>query len=311
MHVMGVDVSKSKLDCKISSLGKVYGVSNGSKGFARLHGLAKRHKVGLVVLESTGGYERAVFRYLWSKGVQVALINPRQSNAFARSLGKRAKNDLIDAEILMLYGERMKPVPNEPISEEVATLRELITRRNQLIKMLTAEKNHRKSPGISAITLNSVCTLIKSLNTQVSGIDKEIRKVIDSNLALSEKASKLSAQTGVGPVLIATLLADLPELGKLRKNQASALVGVAPYDKESGNMKGKRSIAGGRVRVRCALYMATLSAIRYNPVIKECYQRLVQKGKPRKVAIVACMRKFIIYLNSVLKEDPTQHFMAA
>ena len=256
MCVMGIDVSKSKLDSKISNLEKTYIFSNSSKGFAKLFILAKKHNVDLVVVESTGGYERSVFRYLWKKGVKVALINPRQSNAFARSLGQRAKNDLIDAEVLMLYGERMKPQPNEPISDEVSALRELLTRRNQLNKMLIAEKNHRKAPGVSPTTLKSIRVLIRSLNAQICSIDQDIHRIIDSNQTLSDKANTLSAQTGVGPVLIATLLADLPELGSLKKNQASALVGVAPYDRDSGTYKGKRSISGGRVRVRCALYTA-------------------------------------------------------
>ncbi|MCA9329955.1 IS110 family transposase [Candidatus Saccharibacteria bacterium] len=310
MQVMGIDVSKDKLDCKISEVEKAYGCSNSIKGFNFLIKLIKKYKVQLVVLESTGGYERDLFRYLWSHGHKVALLNPRQVRSFAHSLGRRAKNDLIDSELLLLYGERMNPTPNEPVEEDILVLRELLTRRNQLNKMLVAEKNHLSAPGVSSMTRKSVKALLNSIKTQIKAMDVEILKVIGGNESLSEKSKKLSAQTGVGPVLMVTLLADMPELGTLKRNQASALVGVAPYDRDSGTFQGKRAIAGGRVRLRCALYMATLSAIRHNPIIKEIYLRLVSRGKPKKVALVACMRKFIIYLNTVLKEDPSQHFMA-
>ena len=152
--------------------------------------------------------------------------------------------------------------------------------------------------------------MIKVLRKEIASLDESINGIICNDPELHSKAEKLRQLTGVGPVLMSTLLADMPELGTLERNQASALAGVAPFDNDSDNIKGKRSIAGGRVRVRCALYMATLAAVRHNPVLKEFYQRLVSRGKPRKVAIVACMRKFIIYINFVLKENPQQHFMA-
>ena len=211
----------------------------------------------------------------------------------------------------MAYGAKLKPTATEPYSDAVYELRGLVTRRNQLMKMLVAEKNHAKAPIASKTTLKSARALIKVLNQQTKEIDRAIEQIINSCEELNAKASKLKELTGVGPVLMSTLLSDMPELGRLERNQASALAGVAPYDRDSGIQKGKRSIAGGRVRVRCALYMATLAAIRHNPILKQNYQRLVARGKPRKVAIVACMRKFIIHINTVLKENPEQHFMAA
>lgn len=311
MKIAGIDVSKLSLECKIDGVEKVNSFSNNTRGFLGLVKRFTKHQVELVVLESTGGYERAAFLFLWGAGIKVALVNPRQTSAFGKSLGIRAKNDLLDAEILLEYGKRMKPHPKEPVSESVGELKKLISRRSQLNKMLVSEKNHAKSPNTSVVTRKSIREMICNIQKQKKEIDKQIDLIIRSDEDLNHKAQRLSEQTGVGPVLICTLLADMPELGTLERNQASALAGVAPYDRDSGSLKGKRSISGGRVRVRNALYMATLAAVRHNEIIKEFYQRLVSRGKPRKVALVACMRKFIIFLNKVLKENPEQHFMAA
>lgn len=308
---IGVDVSKNKLDCKIENVEEIKGFSNSLKGHKKLVRWIKQHNAETAIVESTGGYERGVFLYLWSEDIKVCLVNPRHTRHFAQSMGRRAKNDALDAEILMEYGKRIKPVPTEPISDDVIALRELVGRRNQLNKMLVEEKNHLKSPVTSAVTKKSISTLIKAIKQQIKDVDQSMNDIISSSQQLHEKATKLSKLTGVGPVLMTILLADMPELGTLNRGQAAALVGVAPFDRDSGNHKGKRAIAGGRVRVRCALYMATLSAIRYNPVIKQFYQRLRANGKPSKVAIVACMRKFITRINSIIKEDPKQHFMPA
>lgn len=309
MRMCGIDVSKNSLDCMLEGSNGVLHVANSSRGFSKLLKQLEKHE-SQVVLEATGGYERAVYQYLWDAGVKTTLINPRQTHAFARTLGRRAKNDMLDAELLMEFGIRMQPVPTEPISDVIIELRALLTRRSQLTKMLAAEKNHFQAPTTSVLARKSISELIKTLKKQIKNVDTLIADKIETDECLKAKAEKLSAQTGVGPVLLFTLLADMPELGTLKRNQASALVGVAPYDRDSGSFKGKRTIAGGRVRVRCALYMATLSAVRFNPVLKAFYQRLLSRGKPRKVALVACMRKLIIYLNQLLRDDPTQHLMA-
>jgi len=309
MIVAGIDVSKKSLDCKIDGVSKVSRFTNNLKGFIKLSQRLEERGVTIVVLEATGGYERAAHEFIWASGSSVSLVNPRQTRAFAYSLGKRAKNDLLDAEVLMEFGKKMEPRPTEPLAENVRALRELISRRGQLNKMLVAEKNHAKAPNTSKTTIKSIRAILKTLQTQIKALDVEIKAVIASDDELNSKAQILSQQTAVGPVLICTLLADMPELGTLTRNQASALVGVAPYDRDSGNMTGKRSISGGRVRVRNALYMATICAIRHNPVIKQYYQHLLSRGKPRKVAIVACMRKFIGFLNTLLKDNPEQQFM--
>lgn len=309
-NVAGLDVSKAKLECMIGDKRVFIRFNNDTKGFLRLEKQLQKHEVSLVVLEATGGYELKVFNFLWAAGICTARINPRQIRAFASSLGRRAKNDMLDAEVLMEYADKVQPEAKKPASQEVQLLQQLLTRRQQLTKMLVAEKNHAKAPMVTADVRSSIRVVTKTLQTQIKALNQEIEKIIDLSPELSIKANKLRNETGVGPVLLGTLLAEMPELGTLARNQAAALVGVAPFDRDSGTFKGKRAIAGGRVNVRCALYMATLAAIRHNPIIKNFYQRLLANKKHRKVAIVACMRKFIIHLNSVLRKNPEQHLIA-
>ena len=304
----GIDVSKEYLDCAIEGERKRF--CNSARGHILLVSWLQDNGVTQVILEATGGYEKHAFYHLWASEIAVTLLNPRLSYCFARSLGRRAKSDMLDAEMLLEYGKKVTPEPTMPLAENVKSLRELLTRRNQLNKMLVAEKNHAKSPSASAVTRKSASILLRTLKTQIKTLDCAINELIASDSSLNQRAQKLYSLTGVGPVLMSTLLADMPELGTLERNQASALAGVAPYDQDSGTFKGKRSIAGGRVRVRCALYMATLAAVRHNPVLKEFYRRLITNGKPKKVALVACMRKFIIYINSILRQNPSQHLLA-
>lgn len=307
----GLDVSKSSIECKIDSVKDILRFQNTTRGCLKAGKLLVKHGVKLAVVEATGGYERKLYQMLWATGVPTAVVNPRQIKAFATSLGRRAKNDLLDAEAIMEFGKRVCPPARPPASEQVERLKELISRRQQLSRMLVAEKNHAAAPLTSAATRSSIKAVLSTLRTQITQLDKEIKKTIVDTPELDEKSTKLEQQTGVGPVLLSTLLAEMPALGTLTRGQVSALVGVDPFDRDSGSFKGKRSIAGGRIRVRCALYMATLAAVRHNPVIKTFYRRLVANGKPKKVALVACMRKFIIHLNSVLKDDPAQHFIVA
>ena len=310
--VAGLDVSKDKLDCCIGSEKVFLKVNNKLQGFLKLERELRKQDVKLVVLEATGGYEAEVFYFLWAAGIPTARINPRQIRSYANSLGRRAKNDMLDAEVLMEYADKVQPEAKKPSSAEVQQLQRLLGRRQQLTKMLVVEKNHAKAPTITAEIRSSIRTVSKVLQSQIKALNQEIEAIIAASSELSHKAKILRQETGVGPVLLGTLLAEMPELGKLERNQAAALLGVAPFDRDSGTLKeGRRSIAGGRVNVRCALYMATLAAIRHNPVLKEFYRRLLSRGKHRKVAIVACMRKFIIHLNSLLRKNPEQHFIAA
>lgn len=307
----GIDVSKEWLDVIYNGISEVKRFRNNQSGCVRLIRTLQKARVTLVVLESTGGYERFVCRFLWASSIPVAVVNPRWVRFFAESLGRKAKSDPLDARLLMEYGERNSPKPTPAVPAVIEQLRGYLTRREQLNAMLVMEKNHASAPELAAEVRKGIRRSIVTIRSQVKEIDCLIAKAIEGSPEIRQKAQKLREQTGVGPVLMTTLIADVPELGRVRRNVASALVGVAPFDRDSGTSKGRRSIAGGRARPRKALYMATLSAIRHDPHIKAFYVRLVSAGKPRKVAIVACMRKFLVHLNSILRQSPEQHFMAA
>jgi transposase len=309
--VAGVDVSLRTLECKVSGMEQVVRVANTHKGRMRLLKKLDRLKVELVVLEATGGYEAELARLLWAGGIPVAVVNPRWIRHFARSEGRYAKSDRIDADVLVLYGERMQPEPTPPVPEEIERLRQLLRRREQLMDMLVQEKNHEKAPGVPAEIRKEIRQLRVVLVKQVKKLDAVIMAAIESSVYMKPRADRLRRETGVGPVLMATLIGDVPELGSMCRNEVAALIGVAPYDDDSGKHSGKRAIAGGRARPRRILYMATLSAIRHNEHLKLVYKRLVSRGKKPKVAIVACMRKFAIRLNTLLKEDPQGNFLAA
>lgn len=309
--VAGVDVSAEFLECKVSEVPDGFKYKNDGKGRLRLLKKLQGLGVNLVILEATGGYEKAFCRLLWASDVPVSVVNPRWIRRFAQSQGRYAKNDRIDADVLVLFGERMDVKLTPPVPEEIEELRILLTRRHQLVDMVVMEKNHEKAPETCATVRKSIRQLRKMLQAQVAEMDKQILKLISNSPAMKPRAERLKEETGVGPVLMATLIADVPELGTVRRNAASALLGVAPYNDDSGKHSGKRAIAGGRARPRRALYMATLAAIRHDEHLKAFYKRLISRGKPRKVAIVACMRKFTIRLNTVLKKLPEQNFMAA
>ena len=310
MIVLGIDTSSRLLECKWSGSGETFRCENNARGHLRLVKHCRKIKVGFVVIEATGGYERAACRMLWAAGISVSVINPRWVRDFAKSVGRYAKNDRQDADILVLYGERMSPSPTTPLEKEAELLKQLLTRREQLLDMVVMEKNHEKAPEVPASVRKSIRTHRIILQKQIQQLDKSITELIQSSETMRPKAEKLQKQVGVGPVLMAVLIADMPELGTVRRNVASALVGVAPYDDDSGNRSGNRKIAGGRRRPRRALYMATLAAIRHEKYLNEFYKRLRGRGKPHKVAAVACMRKLIIRLNTVLKENSEQPLTA-
>jgi transposase len=304
--VSGVDVSKDHLEYTYTNAPEVWRYANSQSGCLKLIKQLKKAAVTLVIVE----YQQRLCRLLWAAQIPVAVVNPRWVRSFAQSLGQRAKNDILDAKILMTYGERNNPRVTEPVSPLIQKLREYLTRRQQLNEMLVMEKNHAAAPEVSIEMKRSIRKLMATIRTQIQAVDSLICSAIESEPEIHHKAQKLRSQTGVGPVLMTTLIADVPELGSVRRNVASALLGVAPFDDDSGNHSGKRQIAGGRVRARNALYMATLAAIRHDEHLKNFYRRLLIRKKPRKVAIVACMRKFIIHLNAILRQHPENHFMA-
>lgn len=300
--IYGIDVSKDTLECSLGVNKKVITIKNILEAIRKFVGKAKEQGVALVVVEATGGYERLLVTELWLQEVPVSVVNPRQTWAFAKSLGCEAKTDSIDANMLALYGERVMPRATPAPAEGILELQSLLCRRNQLTQMLVSEKNHLKSPLISGKIKTSIITIISHLKSSIKEIDAEIKKVIACSQALSDKAGVLKEIKGVGAVLANQLIANLPELGELNRKKICALVGVAPFNNDSGSFLGKRRISGGRMEIRNVLYMATMTAIRCNDKIRAFYLRLVKAGKQKIVALVASMRKFLTVINAIIKE---------
>jgi transposase len=231
-------------------------------------------------------------------GIDAAPINPRQVRKFAQAKGKLAKTDNIDAQIIAQYGQAMKPSPQ--LVPDTQELKELMARRSQIVEMISAEKSRLKAARQRRIK-QDIQTHIDWLEKRLHDTDKELMQAIDDNPVLQEKAELLQSTPGVGPTMTAALLTQLPELGTLNRHEVAALAGVAPLNRDSGRMRGKRTVWGGRASIRGVLYMSTLDATRYNPVIRVFYQRLCSEGKPKKLALTACMRKLLIILNSMIK----------
>ena len=251
-------------------------------------------------MEATGNYQQSVAEALVDAGHYVAVANPRQVRDFARGLGILAKTDKIDAEVLSRYDEQVRPRTIAKTPEKQAQITELVARRRQLLALRTAETNRLKSICQKVVRKNIEQT-ITFLQKQIKTIDTQIQSLIDSDDDWNDKAELLVSVPGVGPITIASLLAELPELGRLNRQEIAALVGVAPFNRDSGKFHGTRSIWGGRASVRCTLYMATLSAKQWNPTIREFAERLESQGKPFKVVTTACMRKLLVILNTMLK----------
>jgi transposase len=298
---IGMDVSKNKADVA-SACGalRLQGV-NPLRAAEALHG----QNVQLAVVEATGGYERPFVKELQSAGIKVAVINPRQGRDFAKALGKLAKTDRIDAAVLALFAERIRPAASLIPSLEREELQALMARRRQLVKMLTQEKNRRHQAAKGAISA-SVAALIKALQEALKEIDADIAELIGQTPFWVQQIRILRSFKGIGPITAATLLAELPELGHAGRKQIAALGGLAPFTQQSGKWKGKSFCSGGRKNVRTVLYMAALSAARSNDTIRPFYKTLVAKGKPHKVALTACMRKMLIILNARMRENRLQ-----
>ncbi|ELH9426438.1 IS110 family transposase [Escherichia coli] len=279
-------------------------VPNRSSGLSVLKRILSRYTVSLVLLESTGGYENLAVTYLQSLGYDVCVINPRQARNFALSMGRLAKTDKIDAQILCRLADVIDASPErsrfvKPLTDERRQrLVSMVRRRRQLCDLMIAERNRRAKTDVYGS--ESISTVLDFLTDEVSRIDRDIAAHVGS--CFSDISSLLQSFTGIGPVTASTLLGELPELGKLNRRQITALVGVAPFNRDSGYMRGRRRISGGRSGVRNVLFMAVLSAVRFNPVLKAFFARLVAAGKPKKVALVACMRRMVCILNAMLRD---------
>lgn len=300
---VGIDVSKAHLDIALRPAGVRWQVDNDEPGIAPLVQKLVELQPTLIVLEATGGYETPAVAALASAGLAVAVINPRQARDFAKSLGRLAKTDQIDALILARFAEAVQPEPRRLPDEQALQLQAWLVRRRQLLEMLVAEKN-RLSMTHKQLR-PSVQEHIGWLEKSLKDIDQQIQSHLHSSPVWREQEDLLRSVPGVGRVLAVTLIAELPELGTLNRKQIAALVGVAPFNCDSGQLRGKRAIWGGRASVRTCLYMATLSAIRYNPILCTFYERLKEAGKPAKVALTACMRKLLTILNAMMHSRKT------
>ncbi len=298
---VGVDVSKARLEVAVVPTGESFVVSNEEEGFDELLGKLEDLHPTLVVLEASGGFERPVTAALAAAKMAVCVVNPRQSRDFARATGKLAKTDRLDAHVLARFAQAIQPLPRTLPDEEAKEFQAILARRAQIISMMTAEKNRLGATASKAVA-GRIQAHLRWLEKELSRTDRDLDEAIENNPTFKENEALLRSVPGVGPVLCRTLLAELPELGSLAPGELSALVGVAPLNRDSGTFRGHRAIWGGRARVREALYMAALVGSRHNPVLKEFYGRLVAAGKPKKVALVACMRKLLVILNAVLRE---------
>jgi transposase len=302
---IGVDISKENLDIALNTVKEKWRMSNDPAGIKKAIELIRRKSPVLVVFEATGGLELPFWQALTEVGIKAAPVNPRQIRDFAKAKGILAKTDNIDAQVIAQYGQAMQP--KSQVFPDTQELKEMIARRSQIIEMITAEKNRLKAARRPKIQ-QDIKINIEWLKSRLDGVDKDLEKAIKSNPEWRQKYELLESAPGIGNTTAISLVAGFTELGKLNRHQIAALAGVAPFNRDSGTMRGKRMVWGGRPRIRCALYMATLVATRCNPVIRKFYQRLCGQGKAKKVALTACMRKLLLILNSMLKHNTSWRY---
>jgi len=308
--VVGIDISKDKLDIGIIPGSEKWSIPNEVEGLAELACRLSDLSPKLVVMEATGGLERPVRAVLEQAGLPCAVVNPRQVRDFAKSKNILAKTDSLDAFVLADFGERMEPKARPAKDKDTQELEAIVTRRRQLIRMLTAEKNRLKQEACAKMRTN-IQEHISWIDKCLKDLQKDMRKRIKQIPEWRERAKIICSVPGIGPVTMCTLLGLFPELGKLDRKQIAALAGFAPFNRDSGKFRGQRRIWGGRAPVRSVLYMAALSAIRWNRVIKSFHTRLIEAGKKPKVAITACMRKLLIILNSMVRSGNMWQSQAA
>jgi transposase len=301
---VGIDVSKSKFDGMILPAGTSLSESYDPDGISRLLERLSACGACMIVLEATGGLERRLAAALIDGGHQVGIANPRQVRDFARGLGVLAKNDSVDARVLAIYAQHVPLRTWEKPSEKQQELNELVGRRRQLLALQTAETN-RLEMASTRLATQSIRHVLDLLRKELKKLEAEIARLIESDDAWRHKSELLKSVPGIGPAASACLVAELPELGRVNRQQITALVGLAPYCHDSGQFHGQRSIWGGRATVRSMLYMAALTARRFNPVIKAFADRLKAKGKRPKVILVACMRKLLVILNTMIRNQTT------
>lgn len=304
---VGIDVAKEKLDVAVHSSDQQWTFANGDAGIGQTVSCLQELNPALIVLEATGGIEVPLVAALALAGLPVVVVNPRQVRDFAKATGRLAKTDALDARTLAHFAAVIRPALRPMPDAHAQEMTAILTRRRQLVEMLTAERN-RLSAARSKAVRQRISAHITWLEKELANVDDDLASSIRESPLWREKDNLLQSVPGVGPVLSTTLLAHLPELGNLNRRQIAALVGVAPFNRDSGNLRGRRMVWGGRSAVRAALYMATLVATRHNPVIRVFYHRLCAAGKPKKVALTACMRKLLTILNAMLKHRTPWHY---
>jgi transposase len=298
---VGVDVGKGQLDVYLYEKGVYFQVPNDLAGVRKLLGRLARYHVERLVMEATGRYQFLLAEKAFEKGLPVCIVKPLAVRRYAGAIDRLAKTDRIDAEVIAEFGARTQPRISIRKTKNLIAIKDLLSRRRQVMEMRTKELNRLQIMGKA---LEASCRrLIRVLDQEVARLEKKLGEYVAREADWAEKKALLKTAPGIGDTMVYTLLADLPELGSMTNKQAAALVGVAPMNRDSGKLRGKRRIKGGRYGVRTTLYMATLSATLHNPVIRDFYQRLVAKGKHKKVALVACMRKFIVMLNAMVRDN--------
>lgn len=310
---VGIDVAKARLDVAVRPTDDQWNVPNDEAGISQLVTRLQELAPVLIVLEATGGLELPLAAALVAAGLPLAVVNPRQVRDFAKAVGQLAKTDALDAQLLARFADVIRPTPRPLPAAQAQALSALLARRRQVIGMLVAEQQ-RLGTALSTVRPR-IEAHIAWLRQELAQLDAELQATIRESPVWREKERLLRTVPGVGPVLSMTLVADLPELGQLNRKQIAALVGLAPLNCESGSLRGRRIIWGGRGRVRAALYMSTLVAVKHNPVLRAFYDRLLAAGKPKKVALIACMHKLLLTLNALLRQamawHPPAHAVAA
>ena len=300
--IVGIDVAKDRLDVAVRPSGEAFVVERNAAGLEVLVARLRELSPYLVALEATGGYETVVAAGLAGAALPVVVVNPAQVRAFAKALGQRAKTDPIDAAVIAHFAQATRPEPRPLPDEATQLLADLVARRRQIVEMIGAERQREKRVTIVHLR-KSIARLIKTLEKELASLDTDIDDAVRGSPAWREKEDLLASVPGIGPTIARTLIAELPELGQLGRKQIAALVGLAPFTRQSGQWHGRSFIGGGRTTVRAALFMGAMVAKQHNPVLKAFFNRLVTAGKPKMVALIAVARKLLTVLNAILRDN--------
>jgi transposase len=300
--IVGIDVSKDRLDVAVRPSGEVFVVARNAAGLEQLVARLKADVPYLVALEATGGFETVAAAALAAAGLPVVIVNPAQVRSFAKAVGQRAKTDPIDAAVIAHFAAATQPEPRPLPDEATQMLADLVGRRRQIIEMIGAERQREKRVTLPRLR-KSIARLLKALEKELASLDADIDDAVRGSPAWREKEDLLASVPGIGPTIARTLIAELPELGQLGRKEIAALVGLAPFTRQSGQWRGRSFIGGGRPPVRSAMYMGALVASRHNPVLKAFFDRLIAAGKPTMLALIAVARKLLTILNAILRDN--------